>query len=176
MNLFNLKKITLLFVTLLFSVNSFGQTPKAYIDFENDEIGRRYLNIDGKKYPFSPWSGRADIDDAIIDNSAAKEYYEMHKTASIRGLWGIWGGLGLAVTYALTTVNQYDSDGKSIYNSGVYWGLFLVPFIYGTWQMGKSQVYLQKTINSLNGVSYSEHSSSNMHKPIFHLGLLNYSF
>ncbi len=119
----------ILFITFIFSV--FATTSqaevKAYFEHDGHMFSMDKVVIDGKEISDS-W-GVYSISEAMSKNTQARELAELHESYARRGNAWLWGGVGAAVVYGIST----SSSNQGNFNPSIYWGVFSVGFFTGVY-------------------------------------------
>lgn len=129
-----------------FAVTAVASEPAPKIFFSSAQ--GQYL-ANGKAIDTYFWSARYDFGDTFASNPMAQAEYNRYQHLMAWFPYLNWGALGLALTYGIV------STANNVYNDGVFWVSFLVPWISGIIVAGHANAHLQRAINLYNGVDPS---------------------
>jgi hypothetical protein len=131
---------------LLLLISTSAQAmPKMYLKSDGAFFPSFYLVKGERAVSYTPGFTNAELTEQFEDNKLAFKEIEKYNSHTNRANLFIWGGLGLALTYLVTT----DRDN---FSAGTYWGVFGTGLIGGLYYAGKSTRSFYRAINIYNEV------------------------
>jgi hypothetical protein len=148
-------KILWLLPILFWAVFAYSN-PKVYMTHDGGFLSEPRIIVDGVEYT----TDSEQLADAFKSNNESYEMVQKYQSQLKAAQASIFGGLGLALGYALWLPIEH-------FNSGIYWGIFCTGLFSSVYYRGQALSSFYKAINIYNGVSVPSL------KPSVSLGLIS---